>query len=297
MTLLPTDYAISTTPGFANALTTFAVFVILCWFVRIVLKILKLGELRHRIASGRFVVVPGLSDHVKAVASLHKTHLEQLLRAVSNAAESVETETWNLPCALRTITLRRESRKIEIVFHLDETRRFSSLVVAADKPFVPPTTRVLFDVEDLHTSELAMRLTPDDASPSRSASFERIGVDSYVLRAAVPSGATSECMIQLRSTTLTASWILSLNTETPHVLRSYLGTRERVVETHELFGLETGDGNDDEDCVVCLSERKNACLLPCRHACVCFGCVTQIGDACPVCRTRFESFLVLEEKK
>jgi len=48
----------------------------------------------------------------------------------------------------------------------------------------------------------------------------------------------------------------------------------------------------DDDCVVCLTEKKDTILLPCRHLCVCRGCLIHI-DKCPVCRASFEEYLIL----
>lgn len=48
----------------------------------------------------------------------------------------------------------------------------------------------------------------------------------------------------------------------------------------------------DDDCVVCLTEKKDTTLLPCRHLCVCRGCLIHI-DKCPVCRASFEEYLIL----
>lgn len=46
----------------------------------------------------------------------------------------------------------------------------------------------------------------------------------------------------------------------------------------------------DEECVICLSDKKNVTLLPCRHLCVCNSCLVHI-DKCPVCRTSFDEYV------
>lgn len=38
-----------------------------------------------------------------------------------------------------------------------------------------------------------------------------------------------------------------------------------------------------KDCVVCQNAAVNRVLLPCRHACVCDGCVSRFQH-CPICR-------------
>jgi len=49
----------------------------------------------------------------------------------------------------------------------------------------------------------------------------------------------------------------------------------------------------DDDCVICLSEEKQVFLLPCRHLCVCKGCLVHI-DKCPVCRANFEEYIQID---
>lgn len=48
---------------------------------------------------------------------------------------------------------------------------------------------------------------------------------------------------------------------------------------------EGGDRSDPahRDCVVCQNAAVNRVLLPCRHACVCDGCMLYLQH-CPVCR-------------
>lgn len=69
----------------------------------------------------------------------------------------------------------------------------------------------------------------------------------------------------------------------------------------ELLGLEAGlcfdakeparssiAQDDEEMCVVCLSERPDHAFLPCGHLCACQGCVKSSfpsGSNCPMCRT------------
>jgi hypothetical protein len=57
--------------------------------------------------------------------------------------------------------------------------------------------------------------------------------------------------------------------------------------------VEESEGLDD-DCVICLSEMKGVFLLPCRHLCVCKGCLVHI-DKCPVCRANFEEYCYIDQ--
>ena len=58
--------------------------------------------------------------------------------------------------------------------------------------------------------------------------------------------------------------------------------------TFEIFG--TGKRKlESEDCVVCLSQRRDTVVLPCRHMCLCSGCAEvfrkQTSCKCPMCRS------------
>lgn len=54
-------------------------------------------------------------------------------------------------------------------------------------------------------------------------------------------------------------------------------------------GSATGDVlASGSDCVVCLSEKRDTTVLPCRHMCMCYDCAQQLrfaGNKCPICRT------------
>jgi Zinc finger, C3HC4 type (RING finger) len=54
----------------------------------------------------------------------------------------------------------------------------------------------------------------------------------------------------------------------------------------------TDDQCGEHECVVCLTSARTTTLLPCRHFCVCSDCLPKL-DKCPVCRSRFTSFLQL----
>ena len=53
------------------------------------------------------------------------------------------------------------------------------------------------------------------------------------------------------------------------------------------------DVDDEASCVVCLSEKKEICLFPCGHVCVCSFCAealfSQAERLCPVCRCVLEA--------
>lgn len=47
-------------------------------------------------------------------------------------------------------------------------------------------------------------------------------------------------------------------------------------------------GGAEHTCVVCMDERRNTLLEPCRHLCVCEACA-ELVDVCPVCRDPFDT--------
>ena len=53
------------------------------------------------------------------------------------------------------------------------------------------------------------------------------------------------------------------------------------------------DVDDEASCVVCLNEKKEICLVPCGHVCVCSFCAevlfSQAERLCPVCRCIIEA--------
>lgn len=55
--------------------------------------------------------------------------------------------------------------------------------------------------------------------------------------------------------------------------------------TYEIFG--TGK-RKSEDCVVCLTQRRDTAVMPCRHLCLCASCAEifrrQTSCKCPMCR-------------
>jgi len=55
--------------------------------------------------------------------------------------------------------------------------------------------------------------------------------------------------------------------------------------TYEIFG---AGKRKPEDCVVCLSQRRDTAVMPCRHLCLCASCAdifrSQTTCKCPMCR-------------
>lgn len=66
----------------------------------------------------------------------------------------------------------------------------------------------------------------------------------------------------------------------------------------EVYGADPSEGGIGAECAICMSERRDTAVLPCRHMCLCSGCAetmrTQIqyhSYRCPICRERVSSLL------
>lgn len=58
-----------------------------------------------------------------------------------------------------------------------------------------------------------------------------------------------------------------------------------------------GEGDFSADCVVCLTNRKNTTVLPCRHFCMCNECAKALlrrTRTCPMCRLPISSVLQIQ---
>ncbi|XP_052699060.1 cell growth regulator with RING finger domain protein 1-like isoform X1 [Crassostrea angulata] len=69
-----------------------------------------------------------------------------------------------------------------------------------------------------------------------------------------------------------------------------------IINTTDNHGNTQETLNDHEDvdsCCVCQDAEMTIVLLPCRHGCVCSGCVAKL-DKCPVCRDVFTSYFRLK---
>lgn len=69
--------------------------------------------------------------------------------------------------------------------------------------------------------------------------------------------------------------------------QSLLGLGANAVLSDDALDAET-------ECVVCLSEAKSTCCVPCGHVCMCPGCAADVQSkkgSCPVCRAPIECVL------
>ncbi|KAK8833425.1 hypothetical protein WA577_000390 [Blastocystis sp. JDR] len=59
-----------------------------------------------------------------------------------------------------------------------------------------------------------------------------------------------------------------------------------ISEMYGLGDLSKSD-NESKECVICMTNPRDTCVLPCRHVCCCAECANTLrlqSDKCPVCR-------------
>lgn len=68
-----------------------------------------------------------------------------------------------------------------------------------------------------------------------------------------------------------------------------------ITEMYGLGDMSRADGESNE-CVICMSNERNTCVLPCRHICCCAECANTLRlqmDRCPVCRELMSELVYL----
>jgi hypothetical protein len=52
-------------------------------------------------------------------------------------------------------------------------------------------------------------------------------------------------------------------------------------------------GDNDEDCNICLRNKKSIILIPCGHFCVCGECMQNLDETslCPICRDKIDNYV------
>ena len=70
-------------------------------------------------------------------------------------------------------------------------------------------------------------------------------------------------------------------------MRQKLMINGQALEIHEMYGLSANEGSD---CIICMTDRKDTVVMPCKHLCMCYACANTLrerpGATCPVCRAR-----------
>ena len=65
--------------------------------------------------------------------------------------------------------------------------------------------------------------------------------------------------------------------------------QDRGFFIHEMYGLDDlcNSSEEGKECMVCMTNPRDTCVMPCRHVCCCADCANTLrlqSDKCPVCR-------------
>jgi hypothetical protein len=105
-------------------------------------------------------------------------------------------------------------------------------------------------------------------------------------------------------------FVLEEQTYQLKIVREKMEWNGESYEVNEIYGISSSDfggkseaarmDDSDKECIVCLSDKRDTIILPCRHMCLCVGCAQSIqgqtSRKCPICRDNIESFLRLSKQ-
>eukprot|EP00667_Euglena_gracilis_P017515 EG_transcript_18470 len=92
---------------------------------------------------------------------------------------------------------------------------------------------------------------------------------------------------------------------TLRVVKQKLEIDGSVYELEEIYGMsqEWKPGSSEEiegdTCVICISQRRNTTVMPCRHMCLCSECAEQLRgqtNKCPICRAQIERLVTIHRQ-
>jgi E3 ubiquitin-protein ligase MGRN1 len=69
---------------------------------------------------------------------------------------------------------------------------------------------------------------------------------------------------------------------------------DHAYDVQEIFGIANTNDEEDNECVVCMSEPRDTTVMPCRHMCLCHECAESLRkqtNKCPICRESVQSLL------
>lgn len=83
-------------------------------------------------------------------------------------------------------------------------------------------------------------------------------------------------------------------------VRQKLAYNGQLLELMEIYGFAENQGNSEKPtCIICLTEKNNTTIMPCRHVCLCQYCAellkNQGRNLCPICRGPIESFVTINK--
>jgi len=71
----------------------------------------------------------------------------------------------------------------------------------------------------------------------------------------------------------------------------------------DIYGIADSDvsgkaSQEGKECTICMTNKVDTIVLPCKHMCLCVGCAKDLQDRkdskCPMCRTTVENYLILK---
>ena len=84
----------------------------------------------------------------------------------------------------------------------------------------------------------------------------------------------------------------------PFEIKSIYGL-DKDKEAAEDGKVVAADDNDqEEECLVCLSEKKDTLIMPCGHFCICSECgqgLIKAKQSCPICRQHIGSLIPIRK--
>ncbi|KNB42540.1 putative E3 ubiquitin-protein ligase [Blastocystis sp. subtype 4] len=105
-------------------------------------------------------------------------------------------------------------------------------------------------------------------------------------------GILNKEQIQQQKVDLTHSWSVIIRNRTEAHIK--LITQKGLIQNRgyfisDMYGLDemTNGSEEEKECVVCMTNKRDTCVLPCRHVCCCADCANTLrlqSDKCPVCR-------------
>lgn len=54
---------------------------------------------------------------------------------------------------------------------------------------------------------------------------------------------------------------------------------------------------EEKECAICLTERVDTMIIPCKHMCLCKACCSDLRfrtQKCPICRRTIERFILVD---
>jgi len=277
-------------PELHNLVVVLAIATVVVLIIEKMLRTRSLNVLRDAIVADRVIFLEGLASNFRVIRELTKGHLEQLLgRRRAAPPEDVEKHTmafWVTGASTNNGKLRFELETLATspcrgrVFWIRKQEEHADAREEDDKVTFP-ISAIKKSAMESSTLEEALAATLDSGS-SEQVVLEK-GEKSITVELQPPG--IHSCVLVLAD----GAFLLELKPRDgkQSVKMSLYFKNGHVFDIFEPFGVV------DPDCVVCLTDPKQVTLLPCRHFCVCAECYSHI-DKCPVCRSGFESVLVIK---